>query len=378
MAEKRNIFAEDIEMPEVVMQKANEAFAKIRMEETDLMKKNDIRMFRVRKAVVAAAVCGLIVIGGASVYAAISHFSLLSLFSGETEQVQHNATKLLDDKVKQEKIADKKQIKWVNFKVREAICDNNHVIVNVAATAVEPEKYVLIPSFMEEQFDSMSSIGVKGEDGKLSVSDYADKHGKKILKVDASVSQCKAASESIQNVLEPDGTLLFIIEFNNEEKDRTLDYSCITVVTPPMENATDDDLIRDEFKFTLVERSKSEKIRYVPLSKDKVEGTDLIIDSVTFNQSDLSTECTVKYHYAGEKSAWEKNKTKDLDIMFFMLDDHGKIIETSEGGGAERDGMNVTDTSYYKLSDFPENITFMAKDVFEKKNYGTFTAKRVD
>lgn len=378
MAEKRNIFAEDIEMPEVVMQKANEAFAKIRMEETDLMKKNDIRMFRVRKAVVAAAVCGLIVIGGASVYAAISHFSLLSLFSGETEQVQHNATKLLDDKVKQEKIVDKKQIKWVNFKVREAICDNNHVIVNVAATAVEPEKYVLIPSFMEEQFDSMSSIGVKGEDGKLSVSDYADKHGKKILKVDASVSQCKAASESIQNVLEPDGTLLFIIEFNNEEKDRTLDYSCITVVTPPMENATDDDLIRDEFKFTLVERSKSEKIRYVPLSKDKVEGTDLIIDSVTFNQSDLSTECTVKYHYAGEKSAWKKNKTKDLDIMFFMLDDHGKIIETSEGGGAERDGMNVTDTSYYKLSDFPENITFMAKDVFEKKNYGTFTAKRVD
>lgn len=378
MAEKRNIFAEDIEMPEVVMQKANEAFAKIRMEETDLMKKNDIRMFRVRKAVVAAAVCGLIVIGGASVYAAISHFSLLSLFSGETEQVQHNATKLLDDKVKQEKIADKKQIKWVNFKVREAICDNNHVIVNVAATAVEPDKYVLIPSFMEEQFDSMSSIGVKGEDGKLSVSDYADKHGKKILKVDASVSQCKAASESIQNVLEPDGTLLFIIEFNNEEKDRTLDYSCITVVTPPMENATDDDLIRDEFKFTLVERSKSEKIRYVPLSKDKVEGTDLIIDSVTFNQSDLSTECTVKYHYAGEKSAWKKNKTKDLDIMFFMLDDHGKIIETSEGGGAERDGMNVTDTSYYKLSDFPENITFMAKDVFEKKNYGTFTAKRVD
>ena len=378
MAEKRNIFAEDIEMPEVVMQKANEAFAKIRMEETDLMKKNDIRMFRVRKAVVAAAVCGLIVIGGASVYAAISHFSLLSLFSGETEQVQHNATKLLDDKVKQEKIADKKQIKWVNFKVREAICDNNHVIVNVAATAVEPDKYVLIPSFMEEQFDSMSSIGVKGEDGKLSVSDYADKHGKKILKVNASVSQCKAASESIQNVLEPDGTLLFIIEFNNEEKDRTLDYSCITVVTPPMENATDDDLIRDEFKFTLVERSKSEKIRYVPLSKDKVEGTDLIIDSVTFNQSDLSTECTVKYHYAGEKSAWEKNKTKDLDIMFFMLDDHGKIIETSEGGGAERDGMNVTDTSYYKLSDFPENITFMAKDVFEKKNYGTFTAKRVD
>ena len=378
MAEKRNIFAEDIEMPEVVMQKANEAFAKIRMEETDLMKKNDIRMFRVRKAVVAAAVCGLIVIGGASVYAAISHFSLLSLFSGETEQVQHNATKLLDDKVKQEKIVDKKQTKWVNFKVREAICDNNHVIVNVAATAVEPEKYVLIPSFMEEQFDSMSSIGVKGEDGKLSVSDYADKHGKKILKVDASVSQCKAASESIQNVLEPDGTLLFIIEFNNEEKDRTLDYSCITVVTPPMENATDDDLIRDEFKFTLVERSKSEKIRYVPLSKDKVEGTDLIIDSVTFNQSDLSTECTVKYHYAGEKSAWKKNKTKDLDIMFFMLDDHGKIIETSEGGGAERDGMNVTDTSYYKLSDFPENITFMAKDVFEKKNYGTFTAKRVD
>ena len=378
MAQKRNMFPEDIELPEIVMQKANGAFAEIRMEGTDEMKKNNVRMFRVRKAAVAAAVCGLIAIGGASVYAATSHFSLLSLFRGETEQTRHSAEQLFDDKVEQERIVDKKQTKWANFKVREAICDNNHVIVNVAATAVEPEKYVLIPSFMEEKFDSMSSIGVKGEDGKLSMSDYADKRGKKILKVNAGVSQCKAGSQSIRNVLEPDGTLLFIIEFDNKEKNKTLDYSCITVVTPPIENVTDDDLIRDKFNFTLVERSKSEKIRYVPLSKDKVEGTDLIIDDVSFNKSDLTTECTIKYHYAGEKSAWKEYKTKDLDIMFFMLDDHGKIVETDEGGGIELDGMKVTGTSYYKLSDLPENITFMAKDVCEKKIYGKFTVKRVD
>ena len=35
MAQKRNIFAEDIEMPEIVMQKAKDAFAEIRMEGTD-------------------------------------------------------------------------------------------------------------------------------------------------------------------------------------------------------------------------------------------------------------------------------------------------------------------------------------------------------
>lgn len=336
-------------------------------------KKN--RKASMRKTIVAASLCCVVAVSGVSIYATTSHGSLLSLFAGENENVQKKAEKLVDKNVKQDTTDNKEQEKWAKFKVEEAICDNNEVYINIAVTATDAQNNLLIPTNMAED-DNMSDLGIKGKDGNISAKEYAEKYGKKILKVEAMISGCDAPSQSISNTLEEDGTLMYTIRFDNLEKSKQLKYQCETIVIPPEKEEVEENMIRDQFDFTLKDKSDAKEEVYKVTSKEAVEGTDLVIDGVSFTKSDLGTACKIQYHYIGDKSKWEKYETKDQDILFFMLDKQGKIIETTDGGNNAQDGVNVTEISYYRLSKLPEKITFVAKDVMEKKLYGKFTVEK--
>lgn len=76
MEEKNNILLEDVEVPEIVLEKAEEAFTKIRMEGTDNMmeKKNSKRKTIIKKQAVAAACICVLAVGSVSVVAAVHHF----------------------------------------------------------------------------------------------------------------------------------------------------------------------------------------------------------------------------------------------------------------------------------------------------------------
>ena len=336
-------------------------------------KKN--RMASMRKTIVAASLCCVVAVSGVSIYATTSHGSLLSLFAGENKNVQKKAEKLVDKNVKQDTTDNKEQAKWAKFKVEEAICDNNEVYISIAVTATDAQNALLIPTNMAEG-DNMSDLGLKGEDGNISAEQYAKKYGKKILKVEAGISGCNASSQSISNTLEEDGTLMYTIRFDNLEKSKQLKYQCNTFVIPPEKEEKSENMIKDQFEFTLKDKSDTKEEVYKVASKEAVEGTDLVIDGVSFTKSDLGTACKIQYHYTGDKSKWEKYETKDQDILFFMLDEQGNIIETADGGNNALDGVNVTEVSYYRLSKLPKKITFVAKDVMEKKLYGKFTVEK--
>lgn len=83
MTDKTNIFSKDIEVPEIVMRKAEDAFAQIRLEGQDIMAeknkvkgaKNQIKRRSAFKNRVAAAACiGILAVSSITVAAAARHF----------------------------------------------------------------------------------------------------------------------------------------------------------------------------------------------------------------------------------------------------------------------------------------------------------------
>lgn len=329
----------------------------------------NMRKLNIKKTATAAALVCLAVAGGASAYATTGHSSLMSLFVSDSSDVQSQAARLLEKDIVQEKGDNTKQSDLATFRIREAICDNNRVFVQVAVKAVDAEKYLLIPQDCMPEEDPVFNLGMKGVDvdKHMSVKEYAESIGKKCLCVSASVD-CKAGSQSIDNSMEEDGTLVYTISFQNEEKSKKLNYTCNTCVRP-VEGEGSEDSLKDKIKFTLTDKSDVKKIKYLPASKKKVAGTNLVVDEVVFEKSDLEMACYVKYHYVGGRKEWIN--TTDGDICFFMLDENGKIIESKSGEGTDLKGCSATQLDNYSLQDLPDTISFVAKDVFEKDIYGT-------
>lgn len=333
--------------------------------------KRDMRKLNLRKTAVAAAIGILVAAGGVSAYAASQNLSLLSLFQGESKEVQKSAEKLLDKKVEQEKSSNKEQSQLATFKIREAIVDKNQVKVQVEVKAVEPEKYLLVYQDAEPELDPVGNLDLEGVSGKQTIAEYAESLGKKCLKVEAVISGADVDSQSIDNHMEKDGTMLYNISFENTKKSPKLKYICETIVVPE-----EGDIIRDKINFTLKDNSNLEVVKYLPVKEGKVPGTDLVIDKVTFVKSDLEMMCNVKYHYAGKSKEWEN--TKDFDIGFYLLDSDGKVIESNEGGGTqpdEKDSTVLTQSWSYSLKDLPKTVSFQVKDVMEKTVYGTVDVK---
>ena len=328
--------------------------------------KSSMRKLNMRKTVVAAAIGILVAAGGVSAYAASQNFSLLSLFDGESREVKQSAEKLLDTKVEQKQSTDKEQSQWANFKIKEAVADKNQVKVLVEVKAAEPEKYMLVASDLDPEVGVVDNFRMDGLKGEQTMAAYAKSLGKECLKVDVCINDIPM--QAMDYCTEKDGTVLYQITFKNDKKLNKLDYECETCVYP----VDREDVLKNTVSFTLKDNTDVEQIKYLPVQKGKVPGTDLIIDEVTFDKSDLEMMCNVKYHYAGKSKDW--TNTKDNDICFYLLDSKGKIMKSGDGGSSE-DGLTVVQTWQYSLKDLPDTISFQAKDVMEKKVYGTVDVK---
>ncbi|MCH5267729.1 MAG: DUF4179 domain-containing protein [Lachnospiraceae bacterium] len=343
-------------------------------------KVSKMRKFNVRKTAVAAAIGILVAAGGVSVYAATQHHSLLSIFKGEDSEVQQKAGQFLDTKVAQETGSNKKQSQWATFKVREAIADKNVVRVQVEVKAVEPDKYLLVPYIGVPEEMSVENLHMEGLTGEQTLADYAKSLGKKCLPVEPRVA---VPIETCRHHMEKDGTLLFDIELDNNSKSENLEYVCETIVSP---DGKEDTEIKDQFSFTLTDKTEMETFRYLPVSDGKVAGTNLVVDEVVIEKSDLEAMFTVTYHYAGNNPKW--TETSEFDIDFYLVDSAGKIIESGDGymNVNPDDDTICVSKCQYSLKKLPDDIferegdkqstiIIQGKDVMEKELSGKVELK---
>lgn len=358
-------------------------------------KVNKMRKWNVRKTAAAAAIGILVAAGSVSVYAATQHHSLLSLFKEEDEDVRDRAAELLETNIDQGTVTDQEISQWATFKVREAIVDKNKVRVQVEVKAAEPENYLLVP-YGSKLSDQVGELQMEGLSGNQTIGEYADSIGKQCIVVQAGIEAIISGGKkdtifdsgvySYNTHLEKDGTMVFDISFGNAMKGKNLEYVCTALVYPePTNEGYGYEELKDTFLFTLTDQSEMELIKYLPVSKQKVPGTNLVIDEVTFERSDLEVFCYVTYHYAGKKKDW--TDTTDFDIGFYLLDSAGEIIEGTGGGGGTipLDDVTCVQSWEYSLKDLPDvvadegkskdTIVFQAKDVMEKTRYGTVEVK---
>lgn len=346
-----------------------------------------MKKFNGKKAAVAAALCGIVLAGGVSAYAASGNFSLLSIFAGENSEVKNNAADLINTEVSQKKAVNKKQTvqsDLVSFDITEAVCDKNNVVIQLESKANDQEKFLLVPPECSPKSTNVSELNIRGVkvDPKMTVAEYAKSLGKKCLSVSADID-CGAKGWSTENYMKSDGTLVYIIHFENVEKQKKLDYVCETEVCPVYKkNYSDDEIIRNTIHFTLTDKSTVTTVKYLPVSREKIKGTDIVVDEVTFDKSSLSMVCNVKYHYTGNETDWTNN-SKDEGIVFYLYDKYGKSIEVTHsgyGGKTKFNGNTAVQSESFSLIDLPDTITFEAKNLyegegFELKSYGTFDVK---
>lgn len=368
----RELYQEDIKPDTTLNQRT---LLKMKMKESGRMNKSGY----FKKAVAVVALVCLVSVGGLSAYAAIYHTSLLSLFKGESREIQDTANRLLQTDVSQKSVSDKEQTQYAAFSVREAICDKNTVNVQVVVTPAK-EDYLLVPSEYWSEIGTLNvaSLSIDGV-GKTkdSIQAYADKVGKKCIRVGADI-QADADSQSIDYMTEADGTLVYSFSFENTSKNSKLEYVCDTLVYTS-KDGNDASLIRDSFTFTLKDNSGDVKtIQYVPENNKVIDGTQLVLDSVDIDKSALEIKCNIKYHSVDKKAKdWDKwTQTEDSDLFFYLLDEKGKVIDFKEGCVDSNDKGGFTQTIIYSLQDLPDSLTFLVKNCMTKEEIGTVTVSK--
>ena len=335
---------------------------------------------RFRKTAVAAAAICVISIGGVSAYAATQHYSLLSLFQDENDEVKNTASELLEKDIEQGVIENKEQTQYAKFSVREAICDKNKVNIQLVASPAEKSNYLLVPSEYWNEIDTLAidNLQIEGNtDKNISIAEYAKKNGYKCLKIDMWVDS-NAVLQSIGYATEADRTIVCTISFENREKTNDLKYSCITMVYPS-DDGSDDSIIRDSFDFVISD--KTEDVETITYSVDSVEvpGTNLVIDSVEFEKSALEMICNIKYHSKSIDVSKNFDKwlsTEESDVCFYLLDENGNIIDSLDGYGSDLCGDGkILERDRYSIMDLPETISFLVQNCMTKEKLGIVTFK---
>lgn len=320
----------------------------------------------IKQAAVAAVFLIVVTLMGAVGYAAVNDISIMSLFDGEGKKVREKASKLIEKNVKQE---SENESELVKFKVKEALCDGSRIVVKIDATPVNSDKYMVVPANDNENF-VMENLGIKGSDGKLTVKKYAEKYNKKYIETVIGIRGERFITGE-KSYLKNDGTLSFIIRYDNRKKAKKINYICDTAIYTN-ENMSYSDAIKSQIKFQIKNATQKTKSVYKPESADGVKGTDIVVDKVVVIKSELELLCKVYYH---QKNDSEK-KTDIDNICFNLLDKNGDIIQSGDGGNIETDSGEFIQKWYYTAMDLNEKIKFAVNGISDKKVYDVISCVR--
>ena len=321
----------------------------------------------------AAAVAVTVLALGTTAYAAARHSAILDSFAkyDSGRELPEQAKALIETDIAQEKAQDG----VVNFKVREALCDKNNIVAAVEAKAADMEKYLIVPEDLQSEEDwklmTMENLNPSMAEKDMKIADYAKKYNKEILPVGVSIDTGSAIC-SIDFNLEEDGTAVFTCQSENVGKKAEMDLSCHTAVFYK------GDIVKDAFEFKVHDNSKADKeIVYRAEGGQTVEGTNLVVDEVRFENSAIGIKSTITYHYAGDPERITEN---DEDTGFFFFGQNGKQLKDGVGmaGGCTNKNGIFTQTGSLALTELPEQLTLQAKNVMTKEKFGSIKINRVD
>lgn len=396
MEKWNRLFTDDVEVPQIAMNKVEEAFAQIRRESGEKMVKS--KELNMKEGILkrkwkamgvcskVAAIAGMVlVIGSGSVFAASRVFSIKDFI----QNIPKDAEKYIDRDVSVDNTKDNiqntdknyvvsddmlEELKnKVSFRVKETVSDGTSCHISVEATLSDPEHYLLVP----EEFDmteegTFASVYYKDANKGESLEDYASRQRKQILMVESSLclddNKQEKYLESISGIVEDDSHVLLHISLSGEKKAVGFaDGTKIKINNRASLYVNDHRTLWSEFKnenttITLKNVATEEESVSYALKNGKemrVGDSSVIIKSIILTNTPLETKVKLLV----------VNEDKELGnwIGVNLIDDEGNIFErgTSSGGSASKpdaDGQFTYHTSYKKMK-FPDHVNVRVRNL---------------
>lgn len=366
----KSILQEEEELPKIVTDKATEAFSRIQSGDLDLNQQG-----RKKKSYVKAAVaCAAILLVGTSAYAAAAKLGIADFFAKRDMNMPQEAVeKFVNTEVVQEDSGKETATdNLVDFRVRETLCDNNQLVVEVEAVPTDPEHYLLVPedSGMDMPVTDLDIDGVT----EGTIGEYAEKMNKEVLFVSAYIEDESISCLGIDFTSESDGTMVIVIYTDNTIKEDTMNLTCQGTYRKA-DAVTVDDIVRNTFTFQMNDESSSEEYVYAADKNTTFENLeDFYFDKLIINKTELSMGITIQSHL--EKDNISESDKEKYGVWYKICTEDGRELTMLKGSIGSNDWLadgihQITETC--EIMDLPETLILKAYDGEEKTEYGTVT-----
>lgn len=262
---------------------------------------------------------------------------------------------------------------WVDFHVRQAVNENNHLYIVVEAKPKKPEYMILGADSMLE--DPIRNLGNIFENQDMTIEEYANKNAKSYIHTSIGskgVENGEGMVNSLYFTTEQDGTLVYMIEAVQGNKEEQLELIC--AATPFMGKQIDHDRMEQAVLSFSVDTAVGSKMR-TNVNTAQYEDCGVRVEQVTLIGGKLATYVEIEYTVTDEKN-YEKT---DQGLWFEILDEKGVRVADgalSSGESGEIKGEKGRYRQKFAIQsteELPNEILLRGFNAWEKNRYETHT-----
>ncbi|MCR5792837.1 MAG: DUF4179 domain-containing protein [Lachnospiraceae bacterium] len=286
---------------------------KLREQQVNMNKKKMVR----RSFPAAAAIAGILFLGGVTAYAAGTHFGLFAFTKQSAEQIPETAKELIVEDVQQTVQED---ASIVDCTVEEALCDQNTIMLVCEISAKEQGKYLFVPEYATEDDDMGEWSRISG----ISAGDYAKEKGLTIACIGGGITNTEELGiphESMECRSISDDAMAIYIRCDKENKAKSMDveFSTTARVLPEGE------ITKCISTFALEDLATASVVGYSATLKG-ADNPSYAVTNAELIQTKLGTYLDVNYSTESESPE---------SVTFKVKDAEGKEITTIGGSGIE-------------------------------------------
>ncbi len=370
----KNIMLEDSNVPDVVRVQAKAVFTKILSEENKKIgEKEFITMRKFHKKRFVLVFATILMIFSTTAFATVRILGLPDFFARTGNELTNEAEKLVQTNIEQE--AD--DIANVDFKVREAVCDQQKIYVVLEAKPVNAERYLLLT--MDAYInDPVANLGITtGKSG--TIAEYAAENKKEMLYVNAGLSNNGTyIPGSVDFTTEEDGTLVIMYKLDNTFNNKNLKITCDTSVSTVDQAGQYGETIKGSFDFNLTDESSESTVSYNQTEALSVDDTGVIVDKIELSKTELGIYTELTFHLAPNATPEQINLAKD-GLWFEYLDAEGNRWEGGLDGSDTIEKMDngifVQKNSFITI-EVPDKIVVRGFNCWDKTRFGSITLEK--
>ena len=350
----------EMDVPDIVQDKAQSAFAKIQ-EESRMSKKNSNNIRRgifKSQAAAAVAVVAAILVGGV-VYAAVAHFGLLDFTRNGPEEIPQEAEPLIEKDISP--VSDGAENDLYDCTVLEALCDSETIMIVYEVSAKENGKYLFIP---EDAMPTDNMSDWTNYSNQIA-SQYADANNLTIVNIGGGISNREELGISVESLRFQsvrNDVMDIYVRCEKESDVTNVNVEC-TATACFLDATSMDDIIRKTLIFTLEDKTDAIVTHYKP---EKSDGEiDIPIVDIQVTQTVLGTYIDVTYNV---------ENMENIDYALRIKD--GEKALNFRGGGVEvRSDGSIGGQYILDHQELGNVLTFEAFDIEDKgTTLGTITA----